>query len=346
MTTGPGDDYELLVADIDLPFVGGVRVTDINECDLLAKPICSSCCSDHESRLDAIEAGSPNLPVNNVAALTTLSAATDGAIYQTKGYYNSTDGGGNLYVYEEASVAACDGGFIIDGLGGSNAPGATAASYPGTGTGRFVAIFQTSANVLQFGAKGDGATDDSDRIQAAITAIDGNGGGDVFFPQPATSYVHAGVTVADNDTRLIGVGLPVDLAGGAPTVIYGSGSPESVVSAPVGSTFRRLDGSQATAVYIKGSGAADTGWIPIGFLSGSATYDPPNLVDGDGATTTVTVTGAALGDFVEASFSLDLQGITLTAWVSAADTVSVRFQNESGGALDLASGTLVARVRK
>jgi hypothetical protein len=81
-------------------------------------------------------------------------------------------------------------------------------------------------------------------------------------------------------------------------------------------------------------------------LSGSATYDPPNLIDGAGATTTVTVTGAALGDYAEASFSLDLQGITLTAWVSAADTVSVRFQNETGGTIDLGSGTLRARVFK
>jgi hypothetical protein len=81
-----------------------------------------------------------------------------------------------------------------------------------------------------------------------------------------------------------------------------------------------------------------------GYLSGSATYDPANLADAAGVTTTVPVTGAALGDFACASFSNNLQGITLTAWVSAADTVSVRFQNESGGALDLASGTLRVRV--
>jgi hypothetical protein len=80
--------------------------------------------------------------------------------------------------------------------------------------------------------------------------------------------------------------------------------------------------------------------------TGSSTYNPPSLNDGDGATTTVTVTGAALGDFAEASFSNDLQGITMTAWVSVANTVSVRFQNETGGVLDLASGTLRARVRK
>jgi hypothetical protein len=77
---------------------------------------------------------------------------------------------------------------------------------------------------------------------------------------------------------------------------------------------------------------------------GSVVYDPPNLADGAGTTTTVTVTGVALGDLATVSFSLDLQGITVTAWVSAANTVSVRFQNESGGALDLASGTLSARV--
>lgn len=81
-------------------------------------------------------------------------------------------------------------------------------------------------------------------------------------------------------------------------------------------------------------------------LNGSVTYDPPSLADGAGDTTTVTVTGAALGDFALASFSLDLQGISVTAYVSSANTVSVRFQNESGGILDLGSGTLKARVWK
>lgn len=98
-----------------------------------------------------------------------------------------------------------------------------------------------------------------------------------------------------------------------------------------------------TGTYIN----AVTAYLPGSVLAGSATYDPPNLVDGAGATTTVTVTGAALGDLVECvSFSLDLQGITVTGYVSAANTVSVRFQNESGGTLDLGSGTLLAQVRK
>jgi parallel beta-helix repeat protein len=82
-------------------------------------------------------------------------------------------------------------------------------------------------------------------------------------------------------------------------------------------------------------------------LTGSATYDTASLVDGAGATTTVTVTGAALGDFVEGvSASVDLQGITVTAYVSATNTVSVRYQNETTGTIDLASHTLRVRVRK
>lgn len=81
-------------------------------------------------------------------------------------------------------------------------------------------------------------------------------------------------------------------------------------------------------------------------LHGSTTFNPASLVDGAGETTTVTVTGAALGDFAEVSFSLTTSGISITAWVSAANTVSVRFQNESGGLLDIGSGTLRARVKQ
>lgn len=79
-------------------------------------------------------------------------------------------------------------------------------------------------------------------------------------------------------------------------------------------------------------------------LTGSKTYDPTSLADGAGVTTTVTVTGAVLGNFAMASFSLDLQGVLMQAWVSASNTVSVRFQNESGGVVDLSSGTLKAMV--
>lgn len=81
-------------------------------------------------------------------------------------------------------------------------------------------------------------------------------------------------------------------------------------------------------------------------LTGAATYDPPSLALGASAPIqTVTVNGAALGDKVRASFSLNLAGATIRSWVSAANTVSYFFRNDGGAnPLDLASGTVIVEV--
>ncbi len=82
-------------------------------------------------------------------------------------------------------------------------------------------------------------------------------------------------------------------------------------------------------------------------LTGSKTHNFASIVDGARESTTVTVTGAALGDFVVAvSVSVDAAGGVLSGYVSAADTVTVDLLNETGGALDLASATLRVLVRK
>lgn len=100
------------------------------------------------------------------------------------------------------------------------------------------------------------------------------------------------------------------------------------------------------ALYLIATSISDaiTGAFVERPLESSATYNAPNLADGDGVTTTVTCAGATLGDYADWSFSLDVQGITVTAYVSAVDTVSIRFQNETTGAIDLGSGLLRVRV--
>jgi len=92
--------------------------------------------------------------------------------------------------------------------------------------------------------------------------------------------------------------------------------------------------------------AWNSGWAPVGYLDGSATYDPPSIAAAGTTTTAVTVTGAALGDFAEASFGISLGGLVATAYVSATNTVTIVLFNPTGAAIDLASGTLRARVRK
>lgn len=80
--------------------------------------------------------------------------------------------------------------------------------------------------------------------------------------------------------------------------------------------------------------------IPYYRVGTATVFNPANLADGAGETTTVVAAGARLGDVAQVTFSLDLQGVQMFAWVSADDVVSVRFQNETGGAVNLGSGTI------
>lgn len=83
----------------------------------------------------------------------------------------------------------------------------------------------------------------------------------------------------------------------------------------------------------------------LDYLLASATVDPASLTTGSQTTiATISTTGAVMGDLVIPSFSLDLQGLRLHAWVSAANTVSYIFRNDTGSTVDLASGTLRVQV--
>ena len=76
-------------------------------------------------------------------------------------------------------------------------------------------------------------------------------------------------------------------------------------------------------------------------FTSSSTLDLASAIDAAGISTTLTVPGVALGDMVLGiAMGVSTQGITVTGNVTAADTVIIRFQNESGGTLDLASTTL------
>ena len=84
--------------------------------------------------------------------------------------------------------------------------------------------------------------------------------------------------------------------------------------------------------------------IALRGLDGSATVDPASIADGDEIAGEITVTGAALGDFVLASFSVDVADLVVAGAVTAANTVTYSILNNTGGAIDLASGTLRVRV--
>ena len=94
----------------------------------------------------------------------------------------------------------------------------------------------------------------------------------------ALSYVSAGARGSESDVTLSstswrGAGLRIrntgtvtwttgaDTTSAAAAIIdIGTGSPESVVTAPVGSLYLRTDGGVLSTLYVKESGTSNTGW--------------------------------------------------------------------------------------
>ncbi len=70
------------------------------------------------------------------------------------------------------------------------------------------------------------------------------------------------------------------------------------------------------------------------------TLDLGSAADSGFASSDVTVAGAALGDFVLVSLGVDTADTVVAGAVTAANTVTVTVQNDTGGAVDLASTTV------
>lgn len=76
----------------------------------------------------------------------------------------------------------------------------------------------------------------------------------------------------------------------------------------------------------------------------SATWNPAAVIGGNGGTgnvnTTSTLTGATLGDKVISSIDLDTQGLILSSWVSAANSIKTTLYSMSTSSVDIATTTL------
>jgi hypothetical protein len=86
---------------------------------------------------------------------------------------------------------------------------------------------------------------------------------------------------------------------------------------------------------------ADAAAVPPPTYTATRAWDPPALAIGAAASTTVAVAGATVGDTVFVSFSLAVPGgALLVGNVTSAGVVTCTLLNQTGGVLDLGSGTL------
>jgi len=158
-----------------------------------------------------------------------------------------------------------------------------------------------------------------------------------------------GIDLGENNVTIVNgvftVPSPVT-AGGfghvlGPTDTAGAGSPEGVLAAPIGSTFRRTDGGAGTGFYVKESGAGDTGWVakggtgPIEMSVGTVTAGSPALTmtgdETDGYVMNFVLPGTNSGNLLTAnqasgtdtlSDTTGWSGYNATVWSSTAQAKS------------------------
>jgi hypothetical protein len=177
--------------------------------------------------LEAIQ----NLTVENIAALKAydISLLSDNQSVFVNGYYAAGDGGGGRFLWDSTSVVAENDGTVIQ--------------ITGEATGRFIRPYSLETSVREWGATGDGVTDDSAAFQAAIDWMNnqvlGTGG-----------IVNADIGIYNWGATGITLYEGIQLIGG--------GMPSLVSSAPAGGTWFLYTGV-GKAVTIDGEW---TGFIP------------------------------------------------------------------------------------
>jgi hypothetical protein len=153
-----------------------------------------------------------------------------------------------------------------------------------------------------------------------------------------------GAVAGGAQTKLVGFDaggnpVPVMLAGDSNGAGFSSNGTTATVTLP--QNLQTTGNVTFASLALAASGTAITNWI-----GASATLDFPNTAAQTSSDLTITATGAADGDAVilgvpNAAVNANA---CYTAWVSASNTVTVRLNNFSAGAIDPASGTFKVLV--
>lgn len=126
--------------------------------------------------------------------------------------------------------------------------------------------------------------------------------------------------------------------GGVCDFLTGAGSPEGVIVGTVCDVYARTDGGAGTTLYIKETGTGNTGWVPVGAVSGIVPV--PN---GGTGVATLAAHGVVIGNAagVVAVSGAGTAGQVLTSNGAAADPT---FQAAGAGSVTATAGALTNRA--
>ena len=193
---------------------------------------------------------------------------------------------------------------------------------------------------------------------------------DAYDPSGPTTYIPVpiifssviGAPVEGLETLIMTLSNPVASSGG-PINVTSSGT--VYITEPVPSTVKPTHTSTADVAYPEpdpvnpGETVPGYTWrfisntAPVfaefgnSKLEGTLIYDPLTLDPGEiDLIQTIFLGGAALGDIVTVSFSKNLNGALLAAWVGGVGVVNFQFRNPTASPLTLGVGTVKVRVSK
>lgn len=162
-----------------------------------------------DTTLDVIFKSRLNRVVSSISALRALNKSKNTQAFVT-GYYAAGDGGGGAYYYDAADTTTADNaGTVIVAADG----------------GRWKLAYTTTLSVKQFGAKGNGTTDDRPSIQAAIDAS--LPGGTLYIPTTNASFYSMSKA---SGSYCLSVTKPVNIVGDG---LYSALNPDATATALV-----------------------------------------------------------------------------------------------------------------
>lgn len=212
--------------------------------------------------------------VATIADLKLISgSATDTSVVIVAGYYAVGDGGGGEFYWSAASTATDNGGTIIK---------ATAVT-----TGRWLRVHDGPLSVKWFGAKGDGATDDSDAFHAAIAVVAANGGGQVDVPCGRGERYAVNLVIANQrGVHLNGTGWTKQSYANGAEIIYGCLIPADVslpvitIGNDVGTNNTTLTSGTIISNITMSGGGASRGQIGMKIIGGAyrCVYDNVSIL--------------------------------------------------------------------
>jgi hypothetical protein len=122
-------------------------------------------------------------------------------------------------------------------------------------------------------------------------------------------------------------------------ILFNSGVPKfisNVLAKAASSDFN----NQSVMSFTSGAAGTSIRNISPSPFGVSQAWNPGSIANGASESLAVTVPGVVFGMVCYASLGVSTAGMTLTATVSAADTITATLSNNTGGAVDLASSTL------